>query len=278
MSSAHSPEALKALLLNRISLRQDLIQRVIERDFEGNTSAFGRSLELAEQPHYKTIFRWARQQQGLPKSPQRLLALAQALDVDPFLLLDIDTEILLKCCTQASWNLTWGSIHKALAFMNGLFSLTPEHWPPPDLAAYFDGQWYAHDFIHDPKLGRHYFQPHLIHPEAFYAENGEMEAIREPQTWYLAYRDISLKSGQPEAISYWRPFGMLWTDSKKLNLLQFSGLQEQVALPDPEQAFVFETFFGQGAAAFRIASLHPFEFSLPKDRKTWPCVRFGFPE
>lgn len=281
-SSFHSADELKELLAHHVRLRQDLIQRVIERDFEGNTSAFGRSLELDDLPHRKTIFRWARQQEGLPKSPDRMLALAQALDVDPFLLLDIDHEVMLQCCAAAAWNLTWGSVHKALAFLNGLLSLSHDDWPPPDIAASFDGSWYIQDFLHDTSKGRNYFKPMLIKPELFYAKDGSSEGAREPQAWYLAFRDVSLKSGELEPVSWWKPFGMLRLEQGVIHLLQFNGLVEQQAIQHEDSRFCFETFFGQGSAQFRIASVHPFEFEDPADQNKEapkiPTVRFGFPE
>ncbi|MBF2052254.1 MAG: hypothetical protein IGS03_02175 [Candidatus Sericytochromatia bacterium] len=279
MSAPSQPsEELKQLLGQSLRLRQDLIQRVIARDFEGNASAFGRSLELQAQPHHKTVLRWARQQQGLPKSPQRLLALAQALDVDPFLLLQFDPALVLQACRQASWNLSWGSIHKALAILNGLLALTPEAWPPPELAEGFDGEWYCEDFVHDPRAGRHFFQAFEVLPEHFYAPEGHFEAARDPQLWYLAYRDISLKQDEPEPLSYWRPFGLIWTENQRLQLLQFSGLQDAAEL-NPDCRFAFEVFFGQGAAMFRMASLHPFELQRVSDTAAdLPRVRFGFPE
>lgn len=269
-----SADELKALLGNQIRLRQDLIQRVIARDFEGNASAFGRSLELDDLPHRKTIFRWARQQEGLPKSPQRLLALAQALDVDPFLLLQIDLDLMLRCCRLAAWNLTWGSVHKALAFLNGLLALTPEDWPPPELAEGFDGSWYHHDLIHDAQQWRNDWQPLALQPELFYRGDGALDGARDPQAWYIAFRDISLQSGSLTPMSYWRPFGMLWLEQQQLRLVNFIGLQDQAAVPLPEQGFVVETFFGQGAAQFRLASLHPFE--LLTVTPDLPRVRFGF--
>lgn len=278
-ASFHSSDELKELLGKQVRLRQDLIQRVIERDFEGNASAFGRSLELDDLPHRKTIFRWARQQEGLPKSPERMLALAQALDVDPFLLLEIDPDTMLRCCAAASWNLTWGSVHKAMAFLNGLFSLTPDDWPPPAIAEGFDGEWYLEDFVHDPALGRNLFRAFRLEPELFYGGDGKLEAMRDPQAWYLAYRDISLQSGQPEAKSWWKPFGMLRLEHEQIHLLHFNGLVDQQRLKQPNGCFVFETFFGQGAAEFRIASLHPFEFRAATELDAaLPRVRFGFPE
>lgn len=281
-SSFHSADELKELLAKHVRLRQDLIKRVIARDFEGNTSAFGRSLELEDLPHRKTIFRWARQQEGLPKSPERMLALAQALDVDPFLLLEIDHEVLLRCCAAASWNLTWGSVHKAMAFLNGLLSLSPADWPPPDLATWFDGDWYLQDFVHNPndETGRNFFKPFGILPDLVYGGDGAIEAIRDPQAWYLAYRDISLKTGLVEPKSWWKPFGMLRLEQQQIHLLHFNGLTDDKALLHPDGRFAFETFFGQGAAEFRVASLHPFELSDPGATapEGVPVVRFSFPE
>lgn len=282
--SFQSPDELKNLLAQHLKLRQDLIQRVVERDFEGNTSAFGRSLELSDLPHRKTIFRWARQQEGLPKSPQRLLALAQALDVDPFLLLEIDTEVLLKVCSSAAWNLTWGSVHKALAFMNGLFALSHEHWPPAEISEWFDGDWYTQDLLHDPAQGRNHFRPFVLQPELFYDGDGQVESLREPQAWYLAFRDVRIHNGEPEPVSYWRPFGMLRLEQGQIHLLNFVGLADQTPLNTADGRFVFELFFGQGAAQFRIASLHPFELTHkltppPAEQISGLArVRFGFSE
>lgn len=272
---------IKALLNQNIYLRQDLIQKVIERDFQGNTSAFGRSLELDSQPHRKTILRWAQAAKNLPKSPQRLLALGQALDIDPFLLLHIDSDIIESVCALASWNMTWGSVHKALAFMNGLFALTPEYWPPQEIADYFDDHWYLLDFVHDPSIKRNYYKRFQIQAEIFYQGDGQIdqkETHRNPQAWYLAYRDISLRSGVPEAKTYWRPFGILKLEQEQIELLHLTGLIQKPEHKADQGRFIFETFYGQGAHEFRVASLHPFELLDADENSSLPVVRFGFPE
>lgn len=280
--SFQGPEEVKRLLLDQVHLRQDLIQRVIQRDFEGNTSAFGRSLELADLPHRKTILRWAKQQEGLPKSPQRLLALAQALDIDPFLLLEVDLERLLQACAAAAWNLTWGSVHKSLAFLNGLFSLVPEHWPPPELAEGFDGEWYCQEWLHQPQHERNLFKDFVVSPDACYGPDGDWQGLRDPQAWYLAFRELSFQSGEPVAVSYWRPFGILSLEQNQLRLLNLVGISESKSLEPTAEAFGFQLFFGPGAAQFRLASLHPFEADMLSSEaaqaRQLATVTFGFPE
>ncbi len=280
--SFQGPDEVKRLLTDQVRLRQDLIQRMIARDFDGNTSAFGRSLELADQPHRKTILRWAKQQEGLPKSPQRLLALAQALDIDPFLLLDVDLERLLQACAVAGWNLTWGSVHKSLAFLNGLFSLVPEHWPPPELAEGFDGEWYCQEWLHQPQQERNLFKNFAVSPDALYHPDGKWEGLRDPQAWYLAFRELSFQSGEPVAVSYWRPFGILTLEQNCLRLLNLVGISESKTLAADAETFAFQLFFGPGAAQFRLASLHPFEAQMlsqtEADERQLPTVTFGYPE
>jgi hypothetical protein len=281
--ASEQPDALREMLENQIQLRKDLIQTFIQREFEGNRAAFGRSLELEDAPHRKTILRWASEEDlSLPKGAKRLLALAQALDVDPFMLLDFELELLIACCRKASWNLAWGNVHKALAFLNDLFRLTEEHWPPPEIAELFDGQWYTAHLDHNPRLGRNYFQPLEIHSDLFYRSDGSIDGPRNPQLWYLAYRDMSYASGCGEARSFWRPFAIIYLYQGEAILLNLSGLLQKVNISESRPGhFILETFFGQGAAQFRLASLHPFETQqhlagqIPTDL---PLLRCDFPE
>jgi hypothetical protein len=281
--ASDQPDALREMLENQIQLRKDLIQEFIQREFEGNRAAFGRSLELQDLPHRKTILRWASEEDlSLPKGAKRLLALAQALDVDPFMLLDIDLALLMECCRKASWNLAWGTVHKALAFLNELFRLTEEDWPPPEIAELFDGEWYTAHLEHNPRQGRNYFQPLKIQSDLLYGEDGAIKGPRNPQLWYLAYREVSFGAGVLEPRSFWRPYAIVYLYQNELVLLHLAGLLERVALPSGNTGqFVLETFFGQGAAQFRLASLHPFETEslvAGESLADLPRLRCDFPE
>jgi len=281
--ASEQPDALREMLENRIQLRKDLIQNFIQREFQGNLAAFGRSLELADLPHRKTILRWASQEDlSLPKGAKRLLALAQALDVDPFMLLDIDLDLLMECCRKASWNLAWGSVHKSLAFLNELFRLTETDWPPEEICALFDGQWYTAHLQHDPRQGRNYYQPLEIHSDVFYREDGSVDGPRNPQLWYLAFRDMSYATGHPEPRSFWRPYAIVYLYQGEWVLLHLSGMLQRASVSEQAQGhFVLETFFGQGGAEFRLASLHPFEtHAVPSDALPGglPVLRCGFTE
>lgn len=280
---SEQPDALRELLENQIQLRKDLIQTFIEREFEGNRAAFGRSLELQDLPHRKTILRWASEEDlSLPKGAKRLLALAQALDVDPFMLLEIDLDLLMECCRKASWNLAWGTVHKALAFLNDLFRLTEEDWPPSEIAERFDGEWYTTHLEHNPRLGRNYFQPLTISADLFYAADGALQGPRNPQLWYLAYRDVSFAHEQMAPRSFWRPYAVVYLYQGEAVLIHLAGLLQRVPLrPEQPGQFVLETFFGQGAAQFRFASLHPFaakKGTAGEPLPDLPLLRCDFPE
>ena len=80
--TAHSEsEKLEQLkeLFQSVTLRSDLIKSFIDREFDGNKAAFGRSLETDSPLHRKTALRWASSEDlSLPKGSKRMLALAQA--------------------------------------------------------------------------------------------------------------------------------------------------------------------------------------------------------
>lgn len=272
-------DPLKDILEEHIQLRKDLIQDFIAHEFDGNKAAFGRSLELKDLPHRKTILRWASgDTQTLPKGSKRLLALAQALDVDPFMLLDIPAETLIKACEKSSWNLSWGSIHKSLSFLNDLFKLTEDTWPPQEIGALFEGEWFCFDFYHQPqKNGRHFFQGVHIQPDHDYGPDGTLLGPRDPQLWYFAFREGRYKGETFEPCGFWRPYGLIYLYKGQLQLIHLTGMLMNTAAQLPEGSFIAETFFGQGSAQFRIASLHPFETSFTL-KEHIPTLRFGFPE
>lgn len=274
------PEELLQLPEASIRLRKSLLRRVIEQDFEGNKAAFGRSLELPDLPHRKTILRWVSDEdESLPKGQKQILALAQALDVDPFLLLDFDDATFTAICQHAAWNLTWGSIHKSLSFLNGLFSLSSQDWPPAEMGGLFDGEWYIEHVEHRPREQRNFFQPFYFQPELFYDGDGQAEGPRPQQLWYFAFRDVRYVDEQVIPHSVWKPYGVVYLLDGQLHLLNLLGMVLRAPLaPEPEAWVGIETFFGQGAAQFRVASLHPFALTLDAPEPLGPVLRFSFTE
>ncbi len=87
----------------------------------------------------------------------------------------------------------------------------------------------------------------------------------------------------------WRPYGFVEALGSTIRLFNFSGLVDVAErLPAVRVVFV-ETWFGEGAAEFRVASLHKFalsirsgspaltgqvRFALPRqsDSRTWPVA------
>jgi hypothetical protein len=74
-----------------------------------------------------------------------------------------------------------------------------------------------------------------------------------------------------------RHYGFVWKNGPELSVFAFNGLSRTVACPAERVPIAIETWFGLGAAEFRIASLHPFEAVGPQTAQSErPTVRFGF--
>jgi len=87
--------------------------------------------------------------------------------------------------------------------------------------------------------------------------------------WHFAF-----KAKNP-AFDLWTPYGFIEWREDSLALFHYRGHNTMVNVPHRSEAFVAETWFGEGPAEFRVASLHDSELSLDRNAHSpLPCVRF----
>jgi hypothetical protein len=67
-------------------------------------------------------------------------------------------------------------------------------------------------------------------------------------------------------------------DAERVILFNDWAITDEAVCTPVDQDICIRTWFGQGAASFRIVSLHPFTLSIPKlEQPGLPTVHFGFP-
>lgn len=253
-------------MVDVLTLDCDAVTARIDNQFGGNLAAVSRNWPAGDPPHRSTILRWLRRE-TLPRSARELLSFCGALDLDPFALWGIAPATFPALCARlvkASRAGSWAGLLPALSFLEPFVGPTPE-WPPASLARdYFHRDWSIHEFRHPAREKRNHFTPISIDPQ--------MEEDRNiDRVWHFAWRD-------DVDHALWRPYGFVRLTGTDLRLFSFNGLSDSATVDTPGSDFVVETWFGEGAAAFRVASLHPFELKVNNAAHTdGSRVRFGFP-
>jgi len=236
----------------RIQLDCRLVGELIEE--RGGVSVFldqwdSRSSDAHERLSRATVYRWMNGE-SVPKNRELFLRLAGALDVDSFALVTVlEGDILaaadevLRIVQNSYGAPSW------LQFVHGFFG---RHiaWPPEELAAvYFGRPWYVQEFSHDPDIRANYYATvllcHALKPPD-----------RRPQVLHFAYKHPSLFHAR------WLQYGLVRVCGASGALHHISGYTAQLELTAPDEPIRVETWFGPGAALFRIASLHPFSHEL----------------
>lgn len=243
---------------------QALRQRVDDR-FAGNLAAVVRAWPRGQvAPNRSTILRWLRGE-TFPRCRSDLLAFAGALDCDPFGLWQINTAtfaaLRLRVIAAVAAD-SWTRLMPALTFVED-FVRYAEPWPPAGIARrYFGRDWTSADHSLPPSEGRDGFLTFRLHPES------RREACTG-RVWHFAWR--------PAPDAAWQPYGFVHLRPGQLQLFAFNGkLDHRASDGDAAQSFGVETWIGQGAAQFRIASLHRFSMDvLEPGRSAGPCVRFA---
>ena len=253
-------------IINMLTLDNKAIITRIDDRFGGNLAAVSRSWPAGDPPHRSTIMRWLRQE-TLPRSAHDLLAFCGALDLDPFALWRVSPATFPALCARlikASRAGSWTGLLPALSFLEPFVGPTPE-WPPMNLARqYFHRDWSIHEFCHSAGGMRNYFAAISIDTQA-------SQHRHEDRVWHFAWRDDIDHA-------LWRPYGFVRLSGSDLLLFSFNGLSAEARLEGPHAAFTVETWFGEGASVFCVASLHPFGLKIngPGD-PVGPNVRFAFP-
>jgi len=245
--------------------RQALLNRVNQK-FGGSIAAVARAWPEDDQPHRGTISRWIKGNK-LPRSAHGLLSLSAVLDIDPIALLKVVAPFprLLARLVETSRAGSWASLEPALSFLAPFIGPTRD-WPPLEVAnKYFHRSWVTRDFEHAAATNRrNYFAAILIEPDG---GRGQFD-----QVLHFAWRDRI-----DQAV--WRPYGFVRLAGPNVRLFSFNGLVGTATMGTAEvPSFYVETWFGEGAAVFRVASLHGFHLTVAEAVDgSKPVVRFGFP-
>lgn len=198
-----------------------------------------------------TVYRWFGGQ--LPKSETTLLRLSSLLDVDPFALLGVTDRDLgsvaddLVDIVQRS-----RSIPAPLQLLRDFFGRQQE-WPPERMArVYFGRSWFMRDFDHDPSEARNI--------DATIALTTKSSARqRHPYVFHFAFRHPRLFAER------WLEYGIVLKYCGTVTLWHINGYSKTIELATPDEPARVQTWFGQGPAIFRVASLHPFNLELAFD-------------
>jgi hypothetical protein len=235
----------------------------INKRFDGSPAAVVRAWPTDEAPTRSTIGRWLTSK-TLPKSADTILGLAGALDLDPIALWHVAPGSFHRVSRQIE-KLVSGHSFGPLAPAGFLpaFILPSVDWPPAEVVPYFRRKWFLSHFEHTATELRNYFAAIDVRSE--HDDSVDLDHI-----WHFAWRHPSS--------ALWRPYGFVRLTSSSLRLYSYSGAIETAAVPADMQSFVVETWFGEGPAEFRIASLHPFKCALATTTisKEASTVRFGF--
>jgi len=199
-----------------------------------------------------TVHRWMNGQ--LPKNAKRFMRLAGVLDVDPFALLAVD-ERLVSAAAETMLEVVQheNGTPAPLQMLRGFFGRIKE-WPPADLAAdHYGRAWTTHEFRHEARERRNVYQAVEI--------IGKPISMR-PQVFHFAFRSDGRFS------SRWLQYGFVMRRGKTDVLRHIFGYSQRLPVAVPGAPIRVNTWFGEGAATFKIASLHAFSVSLLPDTLT----------
>jgi len=229
------------------------IREQIATDFGGSVAAVARRWPTGEAPHRSTLIRWLRG--ALPGSEERLLALAGALNIDPLALIRLESAKLPQLIEAIEGLVLRSDWERLEPFTFLRFLVLPTRdWPMPEIAArYFHRSWTTLDFVHDARAERNYYATVLLKP------------TRSHQVWHFAWRPLTRSAA-------WRPYGFVQRTGTAVTLCSFTSILDRNSCTD---RVAVETWFGEGAAAFRIASMHYFAGEVSKHLREDQAVRFG---
>ena len=251
-----------------LKLHGEYIRGAIDELYGGSISRLAAALSLEPRPDRSTVTRWLSSDGShFPRDEERILALAGALDVDPTALWTFDTQtfpVLWPKVLRAARTGKWSGLLTPLSFLRH-FTDMADQWPPHAIAERFFGRdWFVHEFVHDPHLGANFYQSMVVHPDTTRA--------KFPVVWHYAYRH-----GGDFHRTEWKPFGFVKREPERVTLFSEWPMTDEARCAGADQPVCIKTWFGQGAAVFRVASLHPFSLKLEKESPDLPTVRFGFP-
>jgi hypothetical protein len=248
-------------------LRTELLRRKLDELYGGNVAKLAR--EMSPERNRSTVTRWLRRGSRVyPKNEEAALALAAALNVDPMALWDVHPGAFGKLAALVENALRsgrWGGLLPPMKYLRGFVGPVGD-WPPGEIAQAYERTWRNAGFVHSAEERRNYYAS---------VELTRTDASVDPQVWHFAYRaTVPAADRRP-----WRPYGFVELCGEELRLFSFGGIDQRLPVSGGTARVAVETWFGEGPAEFRVASLHRFGLHLVHQPSLdgVPRVRFGFP-
>ncbi len=246
----------KSLALSLIKDRYESVDGlVVEWEHRDQRNSSGKSNGRPDSRHKATIYRWL--DHGIPSRADTVFGFASILDVDPVALMDVDEEYVYSQFGRE--RRLYHLRRPTSTHLAPLWSIyeVDSGWPNQALAnTYYGRNWHTYDFHHDPAAISDVYAAVML-------TTGDVAA---PRAYHFAYR----RSGVADRT--WRPYGTVVALEDDIILVSESGHFQQK--PRSGDRFSVETYFGLGAADFRIVSLHPFDLELEVPSHQTECVRF----
>ena len=243
-----------------LTLRQSLLANLIaKKGLQGIIQAWPKSFEP---PHRATLWRWLKGKSQTPTTRQ--LELAGAFDLDPFALFETTPKGFAVMCRALARHIGARNDSPLGSDLQWLrdFVAPCEEWPPSLIASkYFGREWKVSSFAHTARSRKNYFQTITLRA----AKNG----FAKRQIWHFAF-----KAANP-AFNLWTPYGFVEWQENSVALFHYRGHTAAVTIAVEATSFGVETWFGEGSAEFRVASLHEFRLALDHNaQRAQVCVRF----
>lgn len=238
-----------------MEIDHDFIRARVAERFAGNGARLASALGL----HRSTVSRWLSPSARVnPRDGAAAIALAAALDVDPFLLWRVRDEAYPGVCARvrdARWRNEWGGEAPAFSFLSRFFGPTArDAWPPAEVSAVYGRGWTVRSFAHRPSG-----------PCGRYAARTVRAPVARPQVWHVT--SVASDGLLPPAVDH---LGFVSWSGGVLSMHHYNG---QIIRHEGVEAPVFslELWFGSRACDFSLASLHDFELD---EVRVEPAVRF----
>ena len=205
-----------------------------------------------------TIYRWLKQ--GIPSRQDELYGFCAALDVDPLAILPLSHEFIERVFPRERLLLQVNSVTRSQFAPIWLMYRSGHSYPNAEIAErYYNRSWYTFDFSHEPDV--------VAGVYAAVSMNA-ISTAPTPRAYHFSYRRTNARD------QMWRPYGSVVRLRSKTVLLSESGDFQEDSAERPENTTVAETYFGDGAAEFRVVSLHPFTGSIAAPSMENGAVRF----
>jgi hypothetical protein len=242
----------------KLTADPDLVGHIIQARYGGIVGAMdewsARYLESGAPgnplPNKSSFYRW--QDGGLPTNIHDLFRWASVLDVDPIALIQIPKNDFTSFARAVTLKFASFTLKGSLSKYIGQLFMPSHLWPPNDLVRKpFGYPWYVQELKHDPLF-------RVDFDACIYLNSSGWDGIA-PRTYHFSYRrDI------PEE-PFWTPYGSVIRDKETVRLYHSSAYSREKPAPPIFNPAIVATYFGRGPAAFRIASLHPFEAKVGED-------------